>query len=122
MNDQLTEIAFILDRSGSMQALVEPAIAGFNRLLREQQQEPGSARFTLVLFDDRYEVAVKSLPISEVVELDTTTFVPRGGTALLDAIGYTIDGLGKRLAPRSHSHPFSPHRGASHRFLPGNRS
>lgn len=98
MNDQLTEIAFILDRSGSMQALVEPAIAGFNRLLREQQQEPGSARFTLVLFDDRYEVPVKSLPISEVVELDTTTFVPRGGTALLDAIGYTIDGLGKKLA------------------------
>lgn len=98
MNDQLTEIAFILDRSGSMQALVEPAIVGFNRLLREQQQEPGSARFTLVLFDDRYEVPVKSLPIAEVVELDTTTFVPRGGTALLDAIGYTIDGLGKRLA------------------------
>jgi hypothetical protein len=98
MNDQLTEIAFILDRSGSMQSMVEPAIAGFNRLLREQQQEPGNARFTLVLFDDRYEVPVKSLPIAEVVELDTTTFIPRGGTALLDAIGYTIEGLGKKLA------------------------
>ena len=98
MNDQLTEIAFILDRSGSMQSMVEPAIAGFNRLLREQQQEPGSARFSLVLFDDRYEVPVNSLPISEVTELDTTTFVPCGSTALLDAIGYTVQSLGKKLA------------------------
>jgi hypothetical protein len=98
MNDHLTEIAFILDRSGSMESMVEPAISGFNRLLREQQQEPGSARFTLVLFDDQYEVPVNSLPISEVVELDTSTYVPRGSTALLDAIGITIDSLGKKLA------------------------
>ncbi|MDP3849315.1 MAG: VWA domain-containing protein [Luteolibacter sp.] len=98
MNDKLTEIAFILDRSGSMQSMVEPAISGFNRLLREQQQEPGSARFTLVLFDDQYEVPCHSLPIAEVVELDTSTYVPRGGTALLDAIGRTIDELGENLA------------------------
>lgn len=98
MNPNLTEIAFILDRSGSMESMVEPAISGFNRLLREQQQESGSARFTLVLFDDAYEVPVQSLPIAEVVELDTTTFVPRGSTALLDAIGRTIDELGAKLA------------------------
>ncbi len=98
MNHNLTEIAFILDRSGSMESMVEPAISGFNRLLREQQQEPGGARFTLVLFDDQYEVPVDSLPISEVVELDTSTFVPRGSTALLDAIGRTVDELGKKLA------------------------
>jgi len=97
MNQHLTEIAFVLDRSGSMQTMVEPAITGFNRLLREQQQAPGSARFTLVLFDDQYEVPFQSVPISEVVELGTTTFVPRGSTALLDAIGQTIDGLGKKL-------------------------
>ncbi len=97
MKQHLTEIAFILDRSGSMQSMVEPAITGFNRLLREQQQAPGSARFTLVLFDDQYEVPFQSVPISEVVELDVTTFVPRGSTALLDAIGQTIDGLGKKL-------------------------
>lgn len=98
MNDNLTEIAFILDRSGSMQSMVEPAISGFNRLLREQQQESGSARFTLVLFDDHYEVPFHSVPIAEVVELDTSTFVPRGSTALLDAIGRTIDELGAKLA------------------------
>jgi Mg-chelatase subunit ChlD len=54
MNNAHTEIVFVLDRSGSMQAMVEPAISGFNRLLREQQQVPGHARFTLVLFDDQY--------------------------------------------------------------------
>jgi uncharacterized protein YegL len=97
MNDNLTEIAFILDRSGSMESMVEPAISGFNRLLREQQQESGIARFTLVLFDDHYEVPFQSVPIAEVIELDTTTFVPRGSTALLDAIGRTIDELGAKL-------------------------
>lgn len=98
MNTPLTEIAFILDRSGSMQSMVEPAISGFNRLLREQQQVPGHARFTLVLFDDDYELPVNAVPIAEVVELDTDTFVPRGSTALLDAIGRTIDELGQKLA------------------------
>lgn len=97
MKPHLTEIVFVLDRSGSMQTMVEPAITGFNRLLREQQEAPGCARFTLVLFDDLYEVPFLSLPISEVVELDVTTFVPRGSTALLDTIGRTIDKLGKKL-------------------------
>lgn len=98
MNNSHTEIVFILDRSGSMQSMVEPAISGFNRLLREQQQVPGQARFTLVLFDDQYELPCHSVPISEVVELDTATFVPRGSTALLDAVGRTIDELGEKLA------------------------
>lgn len=98
MNNQLTEIAFILDRSGSMDSQLEPAISGFNKFLRDQQETPGEARFTLVLFDDQYEVPCNGIPISEVVELDTTTFVPRGSTALLDAIGKTIMDLGARLA------------------------
>jgi uncharacterized protein YegL len=98
MNDHLTEIAFILDRSGSMQSMIEPAIAGFNAFLRDQQQAEGDARLTLVLFDDQYLVPCASLPVAEVVELDTTTFIPRGGTALLDAIGRSIDELGARLA------------------------
>jgi hypothetical protein len=98
MNIQLTEIAFILDRSGSMGSQLEPAISGFNRFLRDQQETPGEARFTLVLFDDRYEVPCNAIPIAEVVDLDTTTFVPRGSTALLDAIGRTIEELGARLS------------------------
>ena len=98
MKDHLTEIAFVLDRSGSMQSMTEHAIAGFNAFLRDQQQCEGEARLTLVLFDDQYEVPCASLPVSEVVELDTTTFVPRGSTALLDAIGRTVTELGARLA------------------------
>jgi hypothetical protein len=98
MNKNLTEIAYILDRSGSMQAMVEPAIAGFNQFLREQIEAPGNARLTLVLFDNEYLVPCDGLPIEEVVELDTTTYVPRGSTALLDAIGRTINELGARLA------------------------
>jgi len=92
-----TEIAFILDRSGSMGAHTEAAIAGFNEFLREQQAVEGMARLTLVLFDDRYEVPVDNIPVSEVVTLDTTTYVPRGSTALLDAMGRTIGRLKKRM-------------------------
>jgi uncharacterized protein YegL len=98
MNTNLTEIAFILDRSGSMEHLVPETIAGFNRFLRDQQALPGLARFSLVLFDDRIETPVDALPIAEVIALDTTTYTTRGCTALLDAIGSTIDTLGKRLA------------------------
>ncbi len=96
--DALTEIAFVLDRSGSMQSCLEGAIAGFNGFLKSQQTEPGRARFTLVKFDDQYEVAYASEPIGSVAPLDTKSFVPRGSTALLDAIGKTIDDLGKKLA------------------------
>jgi von Willebrand factor type A domain len=98
MNNNFTEIAFVLDRSGSMSVVHDSAIAGFNQFLREQQQTPGDARFTLALFDDQYEVPINRVPIIEVTELDSTTFVPRGSTALLDAIGKTIDNLGAQLA------------------------
>lgn len=97
MNKFLTEIAFILDRSGSMQSMVGAAISGFNRLVREQQQVPGQARFTLVLFDDSYEVPINGVPIGKVVDLDERGLVPRGTTALLDAVGRTVDELGAKL-------------------------
>ena len=97
MNPHLTEIAFILDRSGSMASVTESAIAGFNEFLRDQQAAPGQARFTLVLFDNEYLVPVSALPIGEVAGLNAKTFEPRGSTALLDAIGRTVDELGRRL-------------------------
>ncbi|MBJ7260173.1 MAG: VWA domain-containing protein [Chthoniobacterales bacterium] len=97
MNTQLTEIAFILDRSGSMTSQVDAAIKGFNDFRHAQCDVPGQARFSLVLFDDQYDVTCASVPIREVVDLDRRTFVPRGSTALLDAIGRTIDELGARL-------------------------
>lgn len=98
MNTQLTEIAFILDRSGSMQSQLDHAIKGFNDFRHAQCDVPGQARFTLVLFDDQYDVTCASVPIREVADLDRQTFEPRGSTALLDAIGRTIDELGARLA------------------------
>jgi hypothetical protein len=87
----VTEIAFLLDRSGSMAPHTEAAIAGFNEFLTDQQQVAGLARLTLVLFDDRVEIPIDNLPVSEVVELDPRTYTTRGSTALLDAIGQTID-------------------------------
>jgi uncharacterized protein YegL len=103
MNQELTEIAFILDRSGSMSSHLNAAIDGFNGFLRGQKDTPGQARFSLILFDDQYDTVCSSIPVAEVTELDKETFVPRGSTALLDAIGRTIDELGTRLAGLAES-------------------
>lgn len=98
MNPHLTEIAYILDRSGSMQSMQEPAVAAFNHFIKTQLDVPGDARLTLVLFDDAYEVPVSAMPIQEVPQLTAATFVPRGNTALLDAIGRTIKETSQRIA------------------------
>ena len=98
MKNNYSEIAFVLDRSGSMESCREAAIEGFNRFLAEQQKVEGLAKLSLVLFDDEYLLAANALPVAEVLPLDDQTFVPRGTTALLDAIGRTVDELGIRLA------------------------
>jgi len=92
-----TEIAFILDRSGSMQGHVAAAIGGFNDFLADQQQVEGLARLTLVLFDDVLETPFDNIPICEVVPLDTRTYTTRNTTALLDAIGLTIESFERRI-------------------------
>jgi hypothetical protein len=98
INTHYSEIAFVLDRSGSMECCQQAAIAGFNQFLDDQQKTEGLAKLTLVLFDDEYLVAVSSVPAQEVVPLADDTYQPRGCTALLDAIGKTVDDLGLRLA------------------------
>ena len=98
MQTDLTEIAYVLDRSGSMQSLASDAIGGFNAFLESQKQLEGSANFTLVLFDHEYLVIHKNVDIRQVPPLDAQTYVPRGQTALLDAVGRTIDDLGAHLA------------------------
>jgi hypothetical protein len=98
MRSDLTEIAFVLDRSGSMNPIAGDAIGGFNTFLAAQQALPGEARLTLVLFDHEYLVTHNNVPIQAVPPLDATTYVPRGMTALLDAVGRTIDDVGTRLA------------------------
>lgn len=98
MQKDLTEIAYVLDRSGSMQTLASDAIGGFNSFLEGQKKLEGRANFTLVLFDHEYQVVHQSVDIQQVPPLDERTYIPRGQTALLDAIGRTIDDLGARLA------------------------
>jgi hypothetical protein len=97
MNTNLAEIAFILDRSGSMNPLREPAVTAFNAFVKSQLDVPGDARLTLVQFDDAYEVPVAAQPLKNVPELTAATYVPRGSTALLDAIGRTITETARRL-------------------------
>jgi len=98
MNTDLTEIICIFDRSGSMSGIRSDAIGGFNTFLAEQQKIPGEARLTLVLFNHEYQRTLNAAPLSEVQPLTEATYVPDGMTALLDAVGRTIDDVGKRLA------------------------
>ena len=81
-----------------MDAIRDDAIGGFNSFLKEQQQVPGDANMTMMLFDDQFLMVHQGLPLKDVPELDKTTFVPRGGTALLDAIGRTLNETEARLA------------------------
>jgi uncharacterized protein YegL len=98
--NNLTEIAFILDRSGSMQSIAEAAVNSFNELLARQQEEHEQTpvKMSLVLFNTEYEVPFSSVNAPELPRLDMATYAPDGGTALLDAIGRTIDDLGAHLA------------------------
>jgi hypothetical protein len=100
MTDQnLTEIICVLDRSGSMGSIRDDAIGGFNTFLDEQQKDKvDRCLLTLAQFDDQYEIVHESKPIEDVPKLTPETYVPRNTTALLDAIGKTIDDSGKRFA------------------------
>ncbi len=89
MNTKLTEIVFILDRSGSMAGLENDTIGGFNGFIKEQLKLEGNACSTLILFDNEYEVLWEKRELSEAVLTDKEYYV-RGSTALLDAIGNTI--------------------------------
>lgn len=87
-----THIVVLLDRSGSMAPIANDVIGGFNQYLEEQQKDGSDARISIVLFDSQnpQETVMWGAPISEAIPLDRTTFVPRGGTPLLDATGLTI--------------------------------
>ena len=98
MNPHLTEIAYILDRSGSMRPMQEPAVAAFNDFIKVQLDVPGDANLTLIQFDDVYEVHIFAKPIHDVPLLTAATYIPRGSTALLDAIGRTIQEIDRRIS------------------------
>lgn len=80
------EIVFVLDRSGSMNKIKEDTIGGFNAFVAEQRKQPGECHLSLLQFDDLHETAYRGVPISDVDDLTDDTFIPRGSTALRDAI------------------------------------
>lgn len=98
MKQDYTDINIVLDRSGSMQSIKDDTIGGFNAFLQEQKDVPGAATITLAQFDNVYEVVYQAADLATTPELTGKTFVPRGSTALLDAIGRTINETGARLA------------------------
>ena len=95
MNQNLTEIVFILDRSGSMEGLEKDTIGGFNGFVKKQAQT-GQTILTTVLFDDKYEIIHNGINAEHAVLTDREYFT-RGSTALLDALGKTIGNVGNRL-------------------------
>ena len=93
-NTNLTELVFILDRSGSMGGLESDTIGGFNSMLAKQQTEQGDCRITTVLFDNEYEVLHDRIDIKAVSQITGCEYFVRGSTALLDAVGKTINKIG----------------------------
>ncbi len=97
MKKKYSEIVCVVDRSGSMGAIVNDAIGGFNTFLKEQKKVKGEATLTYAQFDTEYEIIHENKPLKKVPDLTDKTYQPRGATALLDAVGKTINEVGKRI-------------------------
>ena len=94
MKKNLTEIVFILDRSGSMGGLERDTIGGYNSLIERQKKEEGEAYISTVLFDDRCEVLHDRVSLDKIQPMTDKEYYVRGCTALLDAIGGAIHHIG----------------------------
>ena len=90
-DNNLTELVFILDRSGSMYGLEKDTIGGFNGMIEKQKKEEGKAFVTTILFDDKIETLHDRLNLQEIKTLTDKDYTVRGRTALLDAVGSTIN-------------------------------
>ena len=90
----LTELVFILDRSGSMSGLEADTIGGFNSMINKQKKEEGEAIISTVLFDDETEVLHDRVALSKVEPMNDRQYFVRGCTALLDAVGGAIHHIG----------------------------
>ena len=92
--NNITELVFILDRSGSMRGLEGDTIGGFNSMIEKQKKEDGEAWVSTILFDNRSEVLHDRLKLADVPEMTERDYTVRGCTALLDAIGGAIRHIG----------------------------
>lgn len=94
MKKNLTEIVFILDRSGSMAGLEDDTIGGFNAMIQKQKAEPGEAVVSTVLFDNHTDVIHDRVNIQKIEPMTRKEYYVRGCTALLDAVGGAIHHIG----------------------------
>lgn len=105
MNPYLTEIVFLLDRSGSMGGLESDTIRGYNAFIEKQSTWDGKTLVTTILFDDRYEVLWDGIEAGRA-KISNREYYVRGSTALLDAVGKTILDLSHRLSRAAdHQYP-----------------
>lgn len=102
MRKDMTELVFILDRSGSMSGLESDTIGGFNSMLKKQKAEPGEAVVTTVLFDSTYELLHDRFPMEQVKPITDKDYFTMGCTALLDAVGSAIQ---KTINAQKHMLP-----------------
>jgi hypothetical protein len=96
--ENFTSINVIIDRSGSMGSLAKDTIGSFNTFLAEQKLVPGDAVFTLCTFNHDYTLVHDFIELAFVPDLNPKTYAPSGNTALLDAMGTTINSVGQKLA------------------------
>ena len=90
MKKNLTELVFILDRSGSMGGLESDTIGGYNGMLKKQKDTEGDVLVSTVLFDDRSEVLFDRVPLEKMPQMTDRDYYVRGCTALLDAVGGAV--------------------------------
>ena len=94
MKKNLTEIVFILDRSGSMAGLEKDTIGGFNAMIEKQKKEPGEALVSTVLFDNETQVVHDRVELQDINQMTEKEYYVRGCTALLDSVGGAIHHIG----------------------------
>ena len=95
MNNNLTELVFVLDKSGSMGGLEKDTIGGFNSMLAKQRKEDGDVVISTVLFDDRVQVLHDRADLAGIEDLTDRDYQVGGCTALLDALGKSIKHINK---------------------------
>jgi len=90
MMNEISQLVFILDRSGSMQGLEKSTIKGFNQTIEKQKSEEGIAYVTTILFNDDFEILYQSVPLNQIKKMKEKDYNVQGCTALLDTVGFSI--------------------------------